>query len=169
MSEISLLSKSVEFKAAVGECHRCTYLKKVSVTLLDEFPKAFPMSLFLFPSTPTSGIKFLNGKRMPLGWQVVAVHSCSLQPCVPRRCQHLPTALSEILDPYLTTSPVPGFSIGWFQKAFCSRWWCLKCLQHSIWSWVFPSGYYFAFKLLLYVHWSCAEHQNNVNSMGQIF
>lgn len=65
MSEISLFSKGAKFKVAVGECHRCTDLKKVSVTLLDETPKAFPMSLFLFPSTLTPGIKFLNGERSP--------------------------------------------------------------------------------------------------------
>lgn len=65
VSEISLFSKDAKFKAAVEECHRCTNLKKVNVTLLDESAKAFPMSLFLFPSTPTSGIKFLNGERIP--------------------------------------------------------------------------------------------------------
>lgn len=50
------------------------------------------------------------------GSQVVAVHTCSLQLCVPRKCQHLPTALSEILDLYLTISPILAFPTNYLRK-----------------------------------------------------
>lgn len=118
-----LFSKGSTFKVAVGECHRCTDLKKVSVTLLDESPKAFPMSLFLFPSISTSGIKSLNGERIPPLLGLAGGGCPHLQPAAlcPQEVPappHSPQWNTWSIFDHITNTCIPHKLS---QKALCSR------------------------------------------------
>ena len=97
----------------MSQVHR-SWVQRVSVSLLDESPKTFPVSSFLFPSTLTCSCREKE-VLLHLGWWAVEVYSFSrLQPSIPSR--HQPAARH-----FIQVSPLHhhlGFTFACFRKHF---------------------------------------------------